>query len=412
MIHFKEKYKLFSDQFDAYKKRIELADEGLEIVNCSFQSDFNIDYSEKKFSEGDIFYHEITQQVFKENGEFSYPVFKPVGAKTYSNGIILLHGLNEKSWDKYFVWASYLVKNTGKPVIMFPLAYHINRAPMAWSDRRYLSDLVSIRKKAKKQNQVTFANAALSIRLENDPELFFYSGLQSYCDVCRLVKNIKSGSDTLFEQNAKFDFFSYSIGAFLSEILFLSNPENLFSESKLFIFCGGTTFDNMQGISKYIMDARAFKSLAQVKKSRRVKNFRKKIMDTGNPDYIRAWNGLYSMMYSRKKRKERERKFKEHGSRIYAVALKKDQVMPLKSIIKTLKGKRFRLPVKLDVIDFPYDYTHENPFPVNDEKILPQVNRCFDVVFTKAVNFYKMEIPKSVRTEEKTIEVSHKIVLA
>ncbi|MCF8357847.1 MAG: DUF6051 family protein [Prolixibacteraceae bacterium] len=127
MMHFKEKYLLFSKQFDAYKKRIDLKEENLQIENHTFCSDFNVEFNDTHYSDGDLFFHEITRQSFPENREFSYPVFKLPGDKAYSNGIIMLHGLNEKSWNKYFVWAGYLVKTTGKPVkldvIDFPYDY-------------------------------------------------------------------------------------------------------------------------------------------------------------------------------------------------------------------------------------------------------------------------------------------------
>ncbi len=38
----------------------------------------------------------------------------------------------------------------------------------------------------------------------------------------------------------------------------MGNPANLFSDSKLFIFCGGSVFSNMKGSSRLIMDSLAF----------------------------------------------------------------------------------------------------------------------------------------------------------
>ena len=39
-----------------------------------------------------------------ENRSFSYPVFTPGNTKS-DKVILLLHGLNERSWVKYLVWA-------------------------------------------------------------------------------------------------------------------------------------------------------------------------------------------------------------------------------------------------------------------------------------------------------------------
>ena len=36
-----------------------------------------------------------------ENFSFEYPVFLPAGARRFENCILLLHGLNERSWSKY-----------------------------------------------------------------------------------------------------------------------------------------------------------------------------------------------------------------------------------------------------------------------------------------------------------------------
>ncbi|MFA6853174.1 MAG: DUF6051 family protein, partial [Bacteroidales bacterium] len=53
-----------------------------------------------------------------ENICFEYPVFTPSGRNRYNNdeAILLLHGLNERSWSKYLTWAEYLCNNSGKPV--------------------------------------------------------------------------------------------------------------------------------------------------------------------------------------------------------------------------------------------------------------------------------------------------------
>ena len=68
-----------------------------------------------------------------ENFSFEYPVFTPSGKFRQDKAILLLHGLNERNWDKYLPWAEFLCLHTGKPVILFPIAFHINRALVTWS---------------------------------------------------------------------------------------------------------------------------------------------------------------------------------------------------------------------------------------------------------------------------------------
>ena len=64
--------------------------------------------------------------------------------------------------------------------------------------------------------------------------------------------------------------------------------------------------------------------------------------------------------------------------------------MPFKKIIRTLKGRRGDIPTRVEVIDFPFEYSHEIPFPTSEEKQMPLVNRAFNLVFNNIVNFYLM----------------------
>jgi len=68
-----------------------------------------------------------------ENFSFVYPVFMPGGKQRADKAILLLHGLNERNWSKYLTWAEQLCKKTGKAVILFPIAYHVNRSPLSWT---------------------------------------------------------------------------------------------------------------------------------------------------------------------------------------------------------------------------------------------------------------------------------------
>jgi hypothetical protein len=387
MIGFKEKFFNYTKCYHDRATKIVLPS-GLEIVNCNFHSNYSFDFSGKGFFRGDLFYHELVRSKVPENFEFIYPVIVPDSSLCYDKAILFFHGLNEKSWDKYLVWAGYLAEKTNRPVILFPLAYHINRIPKTWSDPRMMSDIVSSRKKTSDSNNSTFANAALSTRLQFHPELFIYSGMQSCYDVTQLINEIRSGSNKLFAKNTQIDIFSYSIGAFFSQILMLANPGKQFDTSKLFIFCGGPTFDRMNGNSKYIMDSVAFKSLLELKNRQKMKQIRKKVLASGNETLLATWPGLELMMHHRRDRKKRESIFNGIKDRIYVVALEKDMVMPVESIIRTLRGKKKRVEVPVEVIDFPYSYSHEQPFPIGDDKIQSLVDRSFTVVFDKAVDFF------------------------
>jgi hypothetical protein len=155
-------------------------------------------------------------------------------------------GLNERSWDKYLSWAYTLAAETGKSVILFPIAFHMNRSPEAWHDQRQMSRFVDARKKSNTENEnLSFANIAISERLTYAPETFFLSGYQSAKDIYYLTREIKAGNHALFHQNAHIDFFGYSFGAFLEEILLISNPENFYSDSKFSFSVVAAYFPNL-----------------------------------------------------------------------------------------------------------------------------------------------------------------------
>jgi len=387
MVGFKEQFISFSKSYNEEQKRIN-NQLGIEIINCSFDSEYTFDFSEKGFVKGNLFYHELVNGNVKENLHFNYPVVVPDSRTRNESGIFLFHGLNERSWDKYFVWAKYLAEKTQRPIVLFPIAYHMNRAPKTWSNPRMMTEIANSRKINGSESNSTFANAALSTRLEFHPELFIYSGLHTCCDIQQFIRNVKSGKNELFSPDAQFDIFSYSIGAFLSQILLLSNPEKLFCNSKLFIFCGGPTFDKMNGNSKFIMDKQAFNSLLTLKHRKRLNSIRKKVYKTDDRKLMNTWPGLELMMYCKRGRKKRDDLFEEIGTRIMAVALEKDKVMPFEGIVETLRGKKNNGTVPVEIIDFPFEYTHEQPFPVGDDKIQNLVDRSFTVVFDKAVKFF------------------------
>ena len=77
-------------------------------------------------------------------------------------------------------------------------------------------------------------------------------------DIVKLASDISNGEHAIIPKTRNINIFAYSIGAFLAEIIMMGNPDNIFSDSKLFMFCGGSVFSNMKGASKFIMDRRAF----------------------------------------------------------------------------------------------------------------------------------------------------------
>lgn len=327
---------------------------------------------------------EMDDREIKENINFSYSIFK---SKTSSNknAILLLHGLNEKNWNKYLPWAKKLVELTGKAVILFPISFHMNRAPELWSNPRLMNKICKERtEKYSEENCSSFINAAISTRLQVRPQRFFRSGLKTIYDVFHLLNNIKAGNHKGISKNANIDIFGYSIGAFLSEIMFIANPSNVFDNSRLFIFCGGPVFEKMNPVSKYIMDRQAYRGLRKYY----IEDFDENI----KTDNRLSWffresniiaNAFSCMLSLNTLRNFRETRFKEFSSKITSLSLVKDVVMPFRAVNETLKGRFNNIEINTGLEDLPYDYEHVNPFPVID-KISEIVNSSFDKVFNTA----------------------------
>ena len=191
--------------FSADKKKIAIPGSRVTIHNISFSSDLPADG-----------FLNLNDTLIPENMSFSYPVFTPENAGS-KKVILLLHGLNERSWIKYLVWAYWLAENTGSHVILFPISFHINRSPDSWKDPREMIPFMKGRNAGLGGiNMSSFANIALSERLAEDPLRFFNSGHQTVTDIIKLLISIRDGSHPVIPKSNKTNIFAYSIGAFLA----------------------------------------------------------------------------------------------------------------------------------------------------------------------------------------------------
>jgi len=325
---------------------------------------------------------------FEGNEEFTYPVFIPKGLERSDGAVIMLHGLNERSWNKYLYWAQYLAEQTGKAVILFPIAFHINRSPGFWSDPRTMQHVAATRSEVEERIAcATPFNAALSSRLDVHPEWFCTSGLQTCNDLIILTDSIRKGEHRLFSAGSKVDFFAYSVGAFLLEVLLIADPEAVFSESKSFLFLGGSSFEQMKGISKYIMDSKAFDRLEEVFIRQDPQEVKQKIHSPHHANFNALWTSFMSMLRMDRLQAFRERSFARLGQRISAIGLARDQVIPGKSILRTLWGATNRNHIPVAIMDFPYPYLHENPFPIQNTEMRSSIDGCFKNVFDQASRF-------------------------
>lgn len=324
-----------------------------------------------------------------ENREFQYPVFKPKDVNINKGAILLLHGLNERKWDKYLYWADYLATKTGKSIILFPISFHLNRSLPEWTNRHVMMQR-ALERQSKfhvGNTESTFINEALSDRLTEMPERFFLSGLQTSNDLIFLLQDIYEGKHSLFHRGTHTDIFAYSIGGLLAQVLFIANPGEILSDSKLFLFCAGSLFHEMNGISKLIMDPVAYHKIHNYYTSDLELQIKKEGTFAEFFNNSKVGMAFRSMIAPDRLRYLRERIFKSRKEHIYAISMKNDRVIPSPGISRALMGTADRPPSNMEVMDFPFPNYHEMPFPVKNESLKSQVDEAFDRVFSKAAAF-------------------------
>jgi hypothetical protein len=405
---YSEKFSYLKNIYNLKYPYIPLSESGINIHNIKFRSNswrllpggteyncakHSIDFLEKTPCNNPVLFGKYPDVLkhddikIPENREFTYSLFRKNNSGKADGVILLLHGLNEKHWDKYLPWAEKLVELTGKAVILFPIAFHMNRSPAEWSDAHLMNSVTKLRKEHSPViTNSTFANAAISARIETIPQRFFWSGLQTFYDIVTLISEIKKGNHQHINPGSSIDLFSYSIGSFLSEILMMTNPRGYFDSSKLFMFCGGCTLDRMSPNSRFILDSDATIAIYSFYTERLETALK---IDKRIAHYFNGHvsGSYFKSMLSYKKYKDiREKRFAELSSRIYAVALKKDDVISPGEVINTLQGDFRDIPVKVDMYDYKYPYSHIKPFP-EDKCYSDEVNLQFDNLFNSVADF-------------------------
>ncbi len=371
-----------------YDKSIDLEDKNVCIKPFVFHEN-NVVTEMKRLAElvpsGTDFCNKPDSRI-NENKSFSYSAFVPKGDKKYDDCIILLHGLNERNWEKYLTWAEYLCEKTEKPVIMFPIAFHMNRTPESWYAPRSSMPWVKYRKtNTPEASNSTFANVALSLRLSSSPLRLYTSGRETILNLWQLLRQIKRGAHPLLHKNANVDFFAYSIGAMIAQVFFIGNPEGLLSTSKFFLFCGGSIFEEMNGSAREIMDKEAWEKVYSfyAGKYGQEDGLNERLMPDLNEDFLNR--SFVTMLRQDLMTDFRQNFFKENHDRIKIFTLKKDTVIPTHGV-KIALGENNR--DILNEIDFPFEYTHQNPFPSENEKIdIEMLNNAFSSIFAPASEF-------------------------
>lgn len=323
-----------------------------------------------------------SRELEQSNSDFRYYLLIP-GDSSGRGAIILLHGLNERSWNKYLQWGMRLAADTGRPVVLFPSAYHMNRSPRSWIDRHLMMPLVAARTTLVPDTQLsTFVNVALSTRMSSSPQRFLLSGYQTINDLKVLIGTIRDGTHPDLPGGGPVDIFAYSIGALATQVMMLSKPSVLPDESRVMLFCGGSAFSLMNGTSKLIMDSRAFERLMAYYLEWPGAN-----TDSDDGRLIKIMNdtpegeAFYAMTSLNRLKNVTGTPFRNTGGKLMAVSLEGDSVIPSDAVSATLQG------ANLEIWSPGYPCTHENPFPVLAGNLSDEVDSTFDRLFTTAASF-------------------------
>lgn len=355
---------------------------GIRLVSKVFHSTSGYDYSDEKNISSVFLSLFRSKELESSNRDFRYYLLIP-GKSAGRGAIVLLHGLNERNWNKYMQWGMRLASDTGRPVVLFPNAYHMNRSPRSWIDRHLMTPLVAARTSLQPDTRLsTFVNVALSTRMSSSPQRFLLSGYQTLRDLAALTGSIREGTHPDLPGGGPVDIFAYSIGALATQVMMLARPSSLPDDTRVMLFCGGSAFGLMNGTSKLIMDSRAFERLVRFylewpeeKSGQDGDRFMQIMNDTPEG---RAFYGMTSL---NRLKEISGTPFRNSEGKLRAVTFAGDRVIPPEAVSATLQG------ADVEIWSPAYQYTHENPFPVLPGQLSQEVDRTFDRLFTEAAAF-------------------------
>ena len=217
-----------------------------------------------------------------ENLAFALPLVLPRRSGPFERAIIILHGLNESEYRKFFPWACTLA-SAGFPVVLFPMTFLVNRRPRRWMGNAETQRCLRERQALPGNTVATRYNTILSARLDRRPERLFCGGRQSYGDLLDLVASVRHGTFTLgdahesavvprrpFAEGTRVDFLGYSMGGYLTLGLLLGEGDRPdLAESRAVLFAAAAPFShadpalNANTLSPFILDGIATERVRQ-----------------------------------------------------------------------------------------------------------------------------------------------------
>lgn len=297
-----------------------------------------------------------------ENLRFRYPLLRgrpAKGAARCRHLVILLHGLNERSFTKYVPWAYQLWRATGAAVALFPLAFHVNRVAPDWG-RQVAAHFRRRRQVAGNENVHAF-NAVISERLDARPERFFWGGLQSYRDVQDLVRQVRSGSHPQVDPAARIDLVGYSAGGYLALVLLLADEGGIFAESRGVIFESGAALRSANLSSRLIVDLSAELALMKLYVRHTAKFANGRLAHWLGEHEVGRW--FRALCGAEPERRRLEARLSELAPRLLGLSNLNDEVIPAGAMLDTLQGLHRDTGVRVEELTLG---VHEHPFACPD----------------------------------------------
>lgn len=197
-----------------------------------------------------------------ENERFVFPLFLPTGGGQFRDVVIILNGLNDTSYRKFFPWAASLA-SAGVPALIFPSAFLMNRRPREWisptATERAWQSRVQIA-----PDSTSLINAVLSLRVAQNPRALLEDALRTAADLRQLVQALANGQldgdaarTTRFLPDTRSHLLGYSMGGYIGLALRLEDAT--FARSKLIALCAGASTQAANGsgldpVSPFILD--------------------------------------------------------------------------------------------------------------------------------------------------------------
>jgi hypothetical protein len=296
-----------------------------------------------------------------ENLDFRYPLLRAIGdgQERARRLVVVLHGLNERSFTKYVPWAHQLWRATGAAVALFPLSFQVNRVLPNWG--RQL-DLHLARRRALSRNEnVHGFNCVISERLDAYPERFFWGGLQSYGDVVDLVREIRAGRHPHVDPEARVDLVGYSAGGYLALALLLVDESGLFGDSRAVVFESGAALRATNMSSRFILDHACEVSLMKLYVRFTGSLANERLSHWLREHDVGRW--FRALCGDEAERPRLEARLRELAPRLLAISNRNDEVIPAPAILNTLQGLHRDTGVRIEELSLG---VHEHPFFCGD----------------------------------------------